>query len=200
MAKYKASYQLGTKSTTSEARKRKEQRRWKEEKRKLTACENRRKRECLIFRSLGGVSPCRGLWAGHIWYSPLDSWLWNPTFICLPQRHTKHACARPLQGKLLRPGRPGDCLGLLHLRVNLRLSYRTASKYKMVCLGQVMFLLEFGLVMDTKTIDISWHKSILLKATSGNMSKMWWDFFYINFTFSKIIFLFYNACRIVLTI
>ena len=82
------------------------------------------------------------------------------------------ACARPLQGKLLRPGRPGDCLGLLHLRVNLRLSYRTASKYKMVCLGQVMFLLEFGLVMDTKTIDISWHKSILLKATSGNMSKM----------------------------
>ena len=70
-------------------------------------------------------------------------------------KDTKHACARPLQGKLLRPERPGDCLGLLHLRVNLRLSYRTASKYKMVCLGQVMFLLEFGLVMYTYTIDIS---------------------------------------------
>ena len=26
--------------------------------------------------------------------------------------------ARPLQGKLFRQGSPGDCLGLLHLRVN----------------------------------------------------------------------------------
>ena len=183
MAKYKASYQIGTKSTTSEARKRKEQRRWKEEKRKLTACENRGKRECLIFLSLGGVSTCRGLWAGHIWYSPTGQLILKP-YICLPQRHTKHACTRPLQGKLLRPGRPGDCLGL-------------------VFLGQVMFLLEFGLVMDTKIIDISWHKSILLKGTSGNMSKMWWHKllnFYINFTFSKNIFLFYNVCRIVHTI
>ena len=34
MAKYRASYQIDTKSTTSEARKRKEQRKWKEEKRK----------------------------------------------------------------------------------------------------------------------------------------------------------------------
>ena len=53
--KYKASYQIGTKSTTSEARKRKEQRRWKGEKRKLTACENRRKRACSVFHTLGGV-------------------------------------------------------------------------------------------------------------------------------------------------
>ena len=53
--KYKASYQIGTKSTTSEARKRKEQRRWKGEKRKLTACENRRKRACPVFHTLGGV-------------------------------------------------------------------------------------------------------------------------------------------------
>jgi len=36
---------------------------------------------------------------------------------------TDKACLRasPLQGKLLRPGRRGDCLGLLHLRVNLQL-------------------------------------------------------------------------------
>ena len=53
--KYKASYQIGTKSTTSEARKRKEQRRWKGEKRKLTACENTRKRACPVFHTLGGV-------------------------------------------------------------------------------------------------------------------------------------------------
>ena len=48
MAKYKATYQIGTKSTTSEARKRKEQRK-KREKRKLATGErNRRKRGCLI--------------------------------------------------------------------------------------------------------------------------------------------------------
>ena len=105
--KYKASYQIGTKSTTSEARKRKEQRRWKGEKRKLTACENRRKRACPVFHTLGGVPLAKGLWAGHIWDSPTgNSWLWNSTF------------ARPLQGKLFRQGSPGDCLGLLHLRVN----------------------------------------------------------------------------------
>ena len=39
-------------------------------------------------------------------------------YICLPQRQTRYACARPSQGKLLRSGRSGDCLGLLHLRVN----------------------------------------------------------------------------------
>ena len=47
--------QIGTKSTTSEARKRKEPRRWKGEKRKVrkfTACENGRKRAYLIFPSL----------------------------------------------------------------------------------------------------------------------------------------------------
>ena len=31
---------------------------------------------------------------------------------------TRHACARPLQGKLLRLGSPGDCLGLPHLWIN----------------------------------------------------------------------------------
>ena len=42
MAKYKAAYQFGTTSTTSEARKRKEHRK-KEEKRKLVTCENKKK-------------------------------------------------------------------------------------------------------------------------------------------------------------
>ena len=94
-------------------------------------------------------------------------------YIYLFTLKTHKACLRAtFAGETASPREARDCLGLLHLRVNLRLSYRTASKYKMVCLGQVMFLLEFGLVMDTKTIDISWHKSILLKATSGNMSKM----------------------------
>ena len=74
MAKYKATYQIGTKFTTSEARKRKEQKK-KGGKRKLAAWENRRKRACLIFRPL-----FLGLWAEHIWYSPTgNSWLVNPT-------------------------------------------------------------------------------------------------------------------------
>ena len=48
MAKYRATYQIGTKSTTSEARKRKEQGKIGE-KRKLAACENIRKSACLNF-------------------------------------------------------------------------------------------------------------------------------------------------------
>ena len=55
MAKYKAIYQIGTKSTTSEARKRKEHRK-KGEKRKLAICQNRRKKACLIFLFLGGAA------------------------------------------------------------------------------------------------------------------------------------------------
>ena len=55
MAKYSATYQIGTKSTTSEARKRKEHRK-KGEKRKLATCENRREKACLIFRFLGGAA------------------------------------------------------------------------------------------------------------------------------------------------
>ena len=39
-------------------------------------------------------------------------------YICLPQRQTRHAFARPLHCKLLHLGRPRDCLGLPHLWVN----------------------------------------------------------------------------------
>ena len=54
--------------------------------------------------------------------------------------------------------------------MNLQLSYRTVSKYKWFVwhnhrpgLLQVMFSVEFGLVMDTRIIEILRHKSILLK-------------------------------------
>ena len=63
---YKASYELAPSPQTSEARKRKEQRRWKEERRNFTACENRRKRACPVFHSPGRSTPCKGLWAGPI--------------------------------------------------------------------------------------------------------------------------------------
>ena len=56
MAKYKATYQIGTKSTTSEARKRKEHRK-KGEKRKLATCENKKK--SMPYLSFPGRSrPC----------------------------------------------------------------------------------------------------------------------------------------------
>ena len=50
---YRGAYHTGSKSETSEARKRKEQRK-KSENRRLNASNNRRKRACIIFRSLGG--------------------------------------------------------------------------------------------------------------------------------------------------
>ena len=52
-AKYRGAYHIGSKSKISEARKRKEQRK-KSKNRRLNASNNRRKRACIIFRSLGG--------------------------------------------------------------------------------------------------------------------------------------------------
>ena len=52
-AKYRGAYHIGSKSKTSEARKRKEQRK-KSKNRRLNASNNKRKRACIIFRSLGG--------------------------------------------------------------------------------------------------------------------------------------------------
>ena len=75
------------------------------------------KRSMPYFPFPGRRPPCWGLWAGHIWYSPTgNSRLWNPTFVCLKDRHGMPA--RPLQGKLFYQGSPGGCLGLLRLRVN----------------------------------------------------------------------------------
>ena len=51
--KYRGVYHIGSKSKTSEARERKEQRK-KSKNRRLHASNNRRKRACIIFRSLGG--------------------------------------------------------------------------------------------------------------------------------------------------
>ena len=52
-AKYRGAYHISSKFKTSEARKRKEQRK-KSKNRTLNASNNRRKRACIIFRSLGG--------------------------------------------------------------------------------------------------------------------------------------------------
>ena len=65
-AKYSGAYHIGSKSKTSEARKRKEQRK-KSKKRGLNASNNRRKRACIIFRSLGG-EPVELCYEPHIIY------------------------------------------------------------------------------------------------------------------------------------
>ena len=75
----------------------------KREKRKLAACENRKKRACLIFRSLGGTShphPWWGLWAAHIWYSPTGNIRRNAT-----KRQTRHVRAT-FARQTVSPGRP----------------------------------------------------------------------------------------------
>ena len=54
MAKYNATYQIGTKSITSEREKGKSTE--KREKRKLATSENSREKACLIFRFLGGAA------------------------------------------------------------------------------------------------------------------------------------------------
>ena len=105
IAKYKASYQIGAKSTTSEARKKKEQRK-KGEKAEARNLLKQKKKSMPYFLFPGRSPPCRGLWAGHIWFSPTgNSWLWNPTFVYRKDRQGG-MLARSLLGKLLRQGSP----------------------------------------------------------------------------------------------
>ena len=64
-AKYRGAYHIGSKSKISEARKRKEQGK-KSKNRRLNASNNRRKRACIIFRSLGG-EPVELCYEPHIY-------------------------------------------------------------------------------------------------------------------------------------
>ena len=65
--KCRGAYHIGSKSKISEARERKEQRK-KSKNRRLNASNNRRKRACIIFRSLGG-EPDELCYEPHIWNS-----------------------------------------------------------------------------------------------------------------------------------
>ena len=72
---------------------------------------------------------------------------------------------------------------------------------------QVMFLVEFGLVMGTRIIEILWHKSVLLEGLKILVTCLKCDdiFFFIDFTFSKniergYISYFTMQCGIVFTI
>ena len=64
-AKYRGAYHISSKSKTSEARERKEQRK-KSKNRRLNASKNRQKRVCIIFRSLGG-EPVELFYEPHIY-------------------------------------------------------------------------------------------------------------------------------------
>lgn len=84
--------------------------------RKLATCENRIKRARLIFRSLGGAHLTEDFEPDMFGIPQLETVNCSvKPYVYLPQRQTR----RPLQGKQLFCQRsPGDCLGLLHLRVN----------------------------------------------------------------------------------
>ena len=90
MAKYKATYQIGTKSTTSEARKRKEQRKKRENRKLATGERNRRKRGCLISVLWEEPPLLRTL---RRTYLVFPNWkLVFFFFFFLSQRQTRHAC------------------------------------------------------------------------------------------------------------
>ena len=72
-------------------------------KRKLAALENRRKRACLIFGSLGGALVVRTLSRTYLVF---PNWKHSvKRYICLPQRQTRHARAT-FAGQTLSPGKP----------------------------------------------------------------------------------------------
>ena len=102
MAKYKATYQIGTKSTTSEARKRKEQRKKRENRKLATGERNRRKRGCLI---------------SVLWEQPPLLRTLRRTYLVFPNwklvfffffylKDRQGMLAKPLQGQTVLPGKP----------------------------------------------------------------------------------------------
>ena len=106
MAKYKATYQIGSMQVHNIWSKKKD---WAEKKRQreeVFSLWKQKKKSMPHF-----PFPARewGLWAGHIWCSPTGkSWLWNPTFVYLKDR--QGMLSRPLQVKLFCQGSSGDII------------------------------------------------------------------------------------------
>ena len=71
---------------------------------KLSVLENRRKRACLVFGSLGGALVVRTLSRTYLVFTNWKQLIVKP-YICLPQRQTRHACAT-FAGQTLSPGKP----------------------------------------------------------------------------------------------
>ena len=92
-AKYRGAYHIGSKSKISEARKRKEQRK-KLKNRRLNASNNRRKRACIIFRSLRG-EPVELCYEPHI-YGILQIRLVDEETLLFVTSKTDKACLRDL--------------------------------------------------------------------------------------------------------
>ena len=110
----RATCHIGIKSTTFEAKKRKEQRK-KGGERGSSQLLKTEEKEHALFLVPWEEHSWWGLWAGHIWYSPTGNIQWNATSVYLKDR--QGMLALPLQGKLFRQGSPGDRLWLLHLRL-----------------------------------------------------------------------------------
>ena len=93
-AKYRGAYHIGSKSKTSEVRKRKEQRKKSKNNRRLNASNIRRKRACIIFRSLGG-EPVELCYEPHIYgIQQIDSV--DEETLLLFTSQTGKACLRDL--------------------------------------------------------------------------------------------------------
>ena len=115
MAKLKATYQIGTKSTTCEARKRKERRKkkGKEEARNLW----KQKKKRMPYFPFSGRSPLEDFAPDIFGISHLETVDCETLHLFISK--TDKACLHNLCScKLFCQGSPGDCLVLLHLRVN----------------------------------------------------------------------------------
>ena len=108
--KYKASYQIGTKSTNIWSKKKERAKKVKRGKEESHSLWKQKKKSMPCFPFPERSTPCKGLWTGHIWYSPTgNSWLWNSTFV-YPQRQTRHAYATSA-GQTVSPGKPRRLFG-----------------------------------------------------------------------------------------
>ena len=118
----KASYQIGTKSTNIWSKKKERTEKVNRGKEKFHSLWKQKKKSMPCFPFPWEEYPLQTtLSRTDIWYSPTgNSWLLNSTFVYPKDR--QGMLTRPLQGKLFRQGSSGDCLGLLHLSVNLQLS------------------------------------------------------------------------------
>ena len=73
-----------------------------------------KKEACLIFRSLRGAPLAESIGTNSLQLEKVDC----ETLHLFTSKTDEVLLVRPLKDKLFCQGSPGDCLGLLHLRVN----------------------------------------------------------------------------------
>ena len=194
MAKYKATYHIHLALSPQHLKQRKGKNRDKKRRRGSSQLVKTGEKEHALFSVLWEEPPTPtpwwGLWAAHIWYSPTGNIRRNAT-----KRQTRHVRAT-FAGQTVSPGKPRRLSGTSApegewtYNCLIGQSLSTNGLFGTVIdVDAIMFLVQFGLVMDTRIIEIFMimHKAILLEGLKNLVTclKCRMTFFNVNFTLPK---------------